>query len=234
MRRRGLTPDASLIALLTIGCLGVAAAAPSQRRGAAPARRPAAPLPAPKKVAAEFVCPAPLGVGINTKRAFCDVLTGRIPAEGVLIPLPRHVGPVTLTFDLHNRHTYSEEQMRAKRGFARYTSTIGALTSDNTLISRAAIQSEFRAAADLFDRVGGGAGPGGLKAVAPTGVEPVTITIPEAENSVSLLGEKVTVDRVEGSATYSSTGRPIAIISNVMIEYRPAPEESTPPVGRGR
>ncbi len=235
MRRRGLTPSAILIALLTIGGLGVTAAAPAQRRGAAPARRPAAtPLPPLKKVAAEFVCPAPLGVGVNTKRAFCDVLTGRIPAEGVIIPLPPHVGPVTLTFDLHNRHTYSEEQNRAKRGFARYTSTIGALTSDNTLISRAAIQSEFRVAADLFDRIGGGAGPGGLKAVAPTGVEPVTITIPEAENSVSLLGEKVSVERAEGAATYSSTGRPIAIISNVMLEYRPAPEGTTPPVGRGR
>ncbi len=218
---------------MTVGCLGVAAA-PVQRRGAAPAKRPAARLLPLKKVPAEFVCPAPLGVGVNTKRAFCDVLTGRIPAEGVLIPLPPHVGPVTLTFDLHNRHTYSEEQIRAKRGFARYTSTIGALTSDNTLIRRAAIQSEFRVEADLFDRIGGGAGPGGLKAVAPTGVEPVTITIPEAENSVSLLGEKVTVERIEGSATYSSTGRPIAIISNVMLEYHPASEETPPTDGRGR
>ena len=28
------------------------------------------------------------------------------------LTLPPHTGPVTLTFDLHNRHTYSEEQVR--------------------------------------------------------------------------------------------------------------------------
>ena len=44
---------------------------------------------------------------------------------------------------------------------------------DNTLISRAVVQSEFRTAADLVDRVGGGAGPGGVKAVAPTGTESI-------------------------------------------------------------
>jgi len=186
--------------------------------------RPAAPPPsASKKVAPEMTCPAPLGEGLNSKRAFCDVLTNRTPAEGIVIDLPPHVGPVTLTFDLHNRHTYSEEQVRAKRAYARYTASIGALTMDNTLISRAAIQSEFRSAGDLWDRIAGGAGPGGIKAVAPTGLEPISITIPQAENRVSILGEKLTIDRLDASATYSSAGRPIAIISNVMIEYRPAP-----------
>ncbi len=48
--------------------------------------------------------------------------------------------------------------------------TIGALTMDNTLISRAVVESEFRTANDLVDRVGGGApAPAGSKAVAPTG-----------------------------------------------------------------
>ena len=65
---------------------------------------------------------------------------------------------------------------------------------DNTLISRAVVQNEFRTAGDLVDRVGGGAGPGGVKAVAPTGVESITIAIPEGETAVSLLGEKLTVE----------------------------------------
>ena len=43
------------------------------------------------------------------------------------------------------------------------------------------------------------------------------------ENQVSLLGEKLTVERAEGTATYTSAGRPIAIVSNVMIEYSPPP-----------
>ena len=47
---------------------------------------------------------------------FCDVLIGRDPAGGIIIALPPHTGPVTLTFDLHNRHTYSEELVKTNRG----------------------------------------------------------------------------------------------------------------------
>ena len=61
-----------------------------------------------------MICPTPLGAGVKTKLAFCDVMSGRDPAAGVLITLPPHRGPVTLTFDLHNRHTYSEEQVQGE------------------------------------------------------------------------------------------------------------------------
>ena len=176
-----------------------------------------------KQVPAEMTCPTPLGVGVTSRLAFCDVLTGRDPAEGILIKLPPHRGAVTLTFDLHNRQTYSEDQVRAKRAYARYTATIGVLAMDNTLISRAVVQNEFRTAADLVDRIDGGAGPEGVKAVAPTGTERVSITIPQRETEVSLLGETLTVERVDGEATYSSPGRAIAVISNVMVTYRPGP-----------
>src|SRR5215467_7538270 len=195
------------------------------------ARRPT-PAPVLKKSAPEMTCPTPLGVGATTKQNYCDVMTGRDPAAGVLITLPPHKGPVTLTFDLHNRHTYSEEQTRANRAYARYTATVGVLAMDNTLISRAVVQNEFRTAKDLLDRIGGGAGPGGVKAVAPTGNEPISITIPEEEDQVGILGEKLTVERIDGVATYSSAGRPIAVISNVMIEYRPGPPKR--PVRRSR
>src|SRR5258708_39568520 len=100
---------------------------------------------------------------------------------------------------------------------------MGMLTMANTRVSRAVVQNEFRTAADLVDRVAGGAGPGGVKAVAPTGSEPITIAIPEAEAEVSLLGEKLAVDRIDGAATYSQAGRPIAVISNVALEYKPGP-----------
>ncbi len=165
---------------------------------------------------------------MNTKREYCDVMSGGDPDAGILIPLPDHRGPVTLTFDLHNRHTYSEEQVKANRAFARYTATIGVLTMDNTLISRAVVQNEFRTAGDLVERVGGGAGPTGMKAVAPTGTEHIIITIPEEEQQVSILGEKLSVDRPDGQANYTSPGRPIAVISNVMLEYVPGPPPRTP------
>ena len=204
------------------------ASASAQTR--APVRKPApVPVVAPLTVVPNMTCPTPLGVGVNTKEAFCDVMTGRDPANGMLIKLPEHQGPVQLTLDLHNRHTYSEEQVKANRAYTRYTATVGVLTMDNTLISRAVVQNEFRKASDLIDRVGGGAGPGGVKAVAPTGTESITIAIPEGEDEVSILGEKLTVERADGSATYTSPGRPIAVVSNVMIEYRPPPPPKPKP-----
>jgi hypothetical protein len=197
-----------------------------------PARRPPPP-PALKKEAPQMTCPAPLGVGVRTKIPFCEVMAGRDPAGGVVIQVPPHKGAATLTFDLHNLHTYSEEQVRARRAYARYTATVGVLTMDNTLISRAVVQNEFRTAVDLVDRVSGGAGPGGVKAVAPTGTESISIEIPEGELQVSLLGEKVAVERIDGAATYSQPGRPIAVVSNVMLEYRPGPPPKPPRKGRG-
>lgn len=178
---------------------------------------------------AMVMCPTPLGEGVRTKVMFCDVLTGRDPMDGILVDLPPHVGPATITFDLHNRHMYSEELIKSNRAYRRYTATIGVLTMDNTLVSRAAVQSEFRAASDLVDRIGGGAGPGGVKAVAPTGSEPISIEIPEGENRVSILGEKVVAERIDGPPdTFSLPGQPVAIISNVMLQYRPAPPRRTP------
>lgn len=206
------------------------AAPPTQKRTQGRTRgraQPPAPLAALKQAVPEMVCPTPLGIGVATRIPFCDVLTGREPASGILITLPPHKGPLTLTFDLHNRHTYSEEEVRSQRGYRRYTATVGVLTMDNNLISRAVVQNEFRTAADLVDRVGGGAGPGGVKAVAPTGSEPISLSIPEGVEQVSVLGEKLTMERLDGTATYSQPDRPIADISNVMIEYRPGPAPKT-------
>ena len=219
-------------------CLVVLAiAAPALAQARKPARKAAAPPAAAlTRVAPEMSCPAPLGVGVRTRLSFCEILAGRDPAGGVVIQVPPHKGAATLTFDLHNLHTYSEEQVKAHRAFARYTATIGVLTLDNTLISRAVVQNEFRAAGDLVDRVSGGAGPGGVKAVAPTGRESITVAIPEGELSVSLLGERLAVERIDGPATYTQTGRPIAVVSNVMLEYRPgpAPKSATAPVRKRR
>jgi hypothetical protein len=187
-------------------------------------RKPAAPARKPTVAPAEMTCPSPLGVGIKSKREYCDVLTGRDPKEGILIKLPPHRGAVTLKFNLHNRHTYSEEEVKMKRGFASYTAGIGVLTMDNTLLTRAAVASEFRAAPDLIERIGGGAGPGGVKAVAPVGTEPITVVLDPEISEVTILGEKLTVVRSDGQpATYTAVGRPIAIISDVTVEYTPAP-----------
>lgn len=189
---------------------------PTQKNTPAPA--------APTRAEAQVTCPSELGIGIKTRRRFCDVLTGRDPKEGVIVTIPPHRGPVTLSFELHNRHMYSEELIKAKKAFRQYTATIGVLTMDNTLIDRAVIQSEFRTTADLVDRIEGGAGPAGVKAVAPAGSELVSLQLPEdVGEQVSILGEMLKVKRPEGDDNFTTPGRPIATISNLTLEYRPAP-----------
>ena len=188
---------------------------------AAPKKAPEAPL---SRVQAELKCSSELGMGVTTQRRFCDVLTGTDPAQGVLITIPPHRGPVTLSFELHNRHTYSAELVKLKQAYRKYTATIGVLTMDNTLVERAVVQSEFRTEKDLFDRISGGAGPGGVKAVAPSGDEFIIMELPaDVGDRVSMLGEKLSVMRPDGVDNFSSPGRPIATISNVMLEYRPGP-----------
>jgi hypothetical protein len=93
------------------------------------------------------------------------------------------------------------------------------------LISRAVVQSEFRAASELVERIVGDTGANSVKAVAPTGTEPIRMTIPAGVLTVSLLGEKLTVIRPDGDGTdtFTAPGRPIALVSSVMVEYRPAP-----------
>ena len=195
-------------------------------RRPAPARkapaRPAAPVPL-TRVPATLVCPAELGDGVTTKRRFCDVLTGLDPRAGVVITVPPHRGPVTLSFEVHNRHTYSAELVKKKQGYRHYTATIGVLLMDGTLIDRAVVDSEFRTERNLYDRVSGGAGPGGVKAVAPTGAEFVQFTLPEGTLEVSILGERLTEVRPDGTEQFTAPGRPVATISNVMLEYRPGP-----------
>jgi len=213
---------AGILVVLTIATLDA-----QTRKPPTPVRK--VPAPPPTKIQAELQCPSELGVGAKTKRRFCDVLTGRDPKGGILVTIPSHRGPLTLSFELHNRHTYSEELIKAKTAFRQYTATIGVLTMDNTLIDRAIIQSDFRTTADLFDRIEGGAGPGGFKAVAPAGDETITMELPEnVGDQVSILGESLKVKRPDGDDNFTAPGRPIASISNVMLEYRPGPPKPAP------
>ena len=215
-----------LCAILSAGPAGA-----QQRRPTPPAA--AKPKPAPpaalKVEPAAVKCAELLGTGVKTHATFCFVLAGRDPAQGVLVTIPPHTGTATLTFALHNRHTYSEEEMKAGRGFAKYTAVIGVLSMAGDLLGRGAVQSEFRSAKDLYDRVSGGAGPGGAKAVAPIGKEAVSVTVPAAVEQVSLLGEVLEATTAAGREG-AAPGRPVAIVSDVQIEYRPAP----PPPARKR
>jgi hypothetical protein len=211
-------------ALILALAVSVAVASPAlaQQKRRAPAKK-APPAPATKTMTPDITCPSLIGMGVKTIRSFCDVPAGRDPQQGILITLPPHAGPATLSFDLHARHTYSEDLTKAGKGYSQYTAVIGVLTMKGDLLSRGAVQAEFRTANDLFDRIGGGAGPGGLKAVAPIGREQIFVTVPAGVDAVSVLGETLDATTPAGHETVVLPGRPVAIISNVLVEYKPAP-----------
>jgi hypothetical protein len=58
-----------------------------------------------------------------------------------------------------------------------------------------------------------------VKAVAPTGLVRIEVTIPGEVDSVAILGENLDVRRLDGHDIFTSPGRPIAIISNVELRY---------------
>ncbi|CAN5655731.1 hypothetical protein BH23ACI1_BH23ACI1_00760 [soil metagenome] len=218
----------SRVVFALIVLLGFTAGAGAQGRGAKPPVKPTA-KPTAKSAAqatktepANVSCPESLGKGIKTAATYCFVLAGTAAEQGVLVKLPARAGPATLIFDLHNHHMYSEQYVREKRAFSRYMAGIAILTMNMDVVGRAAVQSEFRAETDLYERIGGGAGPSGAKAVAPLGHERVYIPIPAGIDQVSLLGEVLDAQTPAGRET-ATPGRPVAVVSNIQIEYRPAP-----------
>jgi hypothetical protein len=188
----------------------------------APHRAPARPSPTAQRTeAAKLDCPNVLGDGLRTGLRFCDILTGRTAADGATVHVPRHRGTATLTFDLHNRQTVSNELATEGRAYTKSTATVGVLSFDGTVLGRGVIQTEYRVEGDLLDRIGGGAGPGGIKAVAPVGTQSISAEVPEGLDLVSIVGEKLEVVTVDGASAVATPGRPVAIVSNVKVQYRP-------------
>ncbi len=205
----------------------LAAAHPlAAQKSRTPAKRAAAKLAAVKTITPDVKCPSLIGMGVKTVRSFCDVPAGTDPTQGIVITLPPHAGTSTLMFDLHARHTYSEDEMQRGKTYAHYRAGIGVLTMDGSLLGRGAVDAEFRTGADLFDRISGGAGPGGLKAVAPAGREQIFIDVPPKIDQVSVLGEMLDQTTAAGHETVVMPGRPVAIVSNVLFEFHPAPAKA--------
>ena len=168
---------------------------------------------------AQVECPSVLGIGVDTDRTYCDVPIGDEIADGVLVRIPPHRGPATVTFTLHGRHTYSEDEVARGRGYARYLATTVVASSEEVL-ARPVVLAEFHGAFDLVDRVGGGAGPGGVKAIAPVGAEGIRVIVPSNVTEISIVGLELEVRRVDSRETHITRGRAIALVSDVHVEYR--------------
>ncbi len=169
----------------------------------------------------EVRCPSVLGIGVESKTPFCDVQVQVDPALGIHVVLPPRQGEATLSFNLHARHTYSQQEVDRGRAFTEYLASVAIATMEGEIIGRGAVLTVFRTAADLFDRVLGGAGPSGLKAVVPTGSERIYVTILPDLEQVVIVGQSLEVVRVDSKEHFTSRGRPVAVLSEALLEYRP-------------
>ena len=170
---------------------------------------------------AEVLCPEVLGIGVTNDVPYCDVLVQVEPDLGIRVVLPPRRGESTLSFNLHNRHTYSQQEEAEGRAYAQYLAAIAIATMEGEIIGRGVVLSEFREATDLVNRVSGGAGASGLKAVAPTGLERISLTVPEDLDELIIVGQSLEIVRIDRRDMVTALGRPVAVLSDATIEYRP-------------
>jgi hypothetical protein len=212
-----------VLALLVGLCCATAAIQAQSKKKPAPAR------PVSRTEAIAIECPNILGDGVTSGERYCDIVTASDVKNGTVIRLPKHRGVAVVSFELHNRQMYSAELVRSGRGYTRALATIVAAGMDGTLLQRNAVLSEFRKESDLIERISGGAGPGGVKAVAPIGTERVVLEVPQDCDAIALVGESLSITRLDGNETIKAPGRPIAVVSRAQIRYQPAPPKKAPP-----
>ncbi len=58
-----------------------------------------------------------------------------------------------------------------------------------------------------------------MKAVAPGAAQAVRVTIPAGVNAIGIVGVKQDIDTRSARASFTTPGRPVAIVSNLRIEY---------------
>ena len=175
-----------------------------------------------RRLSTDYTCASDLGPGVgNGSRRFCDVVITPTPAKSVAVPIPPRTGEATLLFDLHNRFTIPAAA-DAGAAYARHTTIVALLGKDGHVLARSGVEREFRSEQDLFDRITGGPAAGGVKQVAPGQPHAVSVAVPAGVTSVGIVGERLRVLTRNGTATYdgtSSPDRPIALVSNVRVEY---------------
>jgi hypothetical protein len=174
------------------------------------------------RVSTKVDCAADLGAGVKSKRTFCDVVIASTPTASVSVVVPARTGTATLLFDLHNRFTVPVVSGQPMLAFQRHEATVAVIRSTGVVLGKAAAIREFRSTSDTFDLIAGGGRPGGVKAVAPGPAESIRVSIPAGVTDVGIVGLRLSVrTNSTGPEVFDTPGRPVAIVSNVRVEYRP-------------
>jgi hypothetical protein len=208
MMRRSV---AAIFLLALAASAAVPATVGAQRRGATP------PAPAVRRETPKFTCPAVAGVGVNTKRRYCDIRIAEIVEDGIRIEVPPHTGVAVLQFDLHNRFTASGSSIAPSRQDV----VVALVDKAGAILERAAVRSELRTAQDLFDRLAGAGGRGTI-AAAPGLPQRIRVSLPAGTPFVSLVGLRLDVQLPSKFERFETVGRPIGLASNFEITYTPA------------
>ena len=170
---------------------------------------------------ANAACASDLGTGVKTKRRFCDVVIASTARESVSIAIPPHAGSAGLMFDLHNRFTVPPTGADPAQSFTRHTAVVAVVKPTGELIERAAVSREYRTISDLFDRIGGAARGSSPKVVAPGQAQAIRVEIPAGVTAVGIVGTRLEEWRATGRGAFDNPNKPIAMVSNLRIEYVP-------------
>ena len=200
------------LALLVAAAVTMAATPVGQRAaGRAAVTRPVA----------NAACASDLGTGVKTKRRFCDVVIASTARESVSVSIPPHAGAAALMFDLHNRFTVPPAGADAAQAFTSHTAVVAIITSTGELIERAAASRVYRTVSDLFDRIGPAARGSAPKIVAPGQAQAIRVEIPAGVSAVGIVGTRLEEWRATGRGAFDNPNKPIAMVSNLRIEYVP-------------
>ena len=205
----------SRIVPLAIGIvLAASATVPAAQRGQT--KRPAT----PQKISHVVTCAVPLGSGVKSKREFCDVMIATEPLRSVSVDIPAHTGPATLLFDLHAHFNVPPTATEPAQAFERHTASIAIIKPTGEVIDRGALVAEYRTVQNLFDRIAGD-GPGGVKVVAPGPALSQRFTLPAGLTSFGIVGTRLEVLTTTGKSSFDTPGRPVAMLSNLRVEFTP-------------
>lgn len=174
-----------------------------------------------RRTSTEVACAADLGAGLKTRRQFCDVVIAASGDASVAMAIPAHTGAATLLFDLHNRFLVPIVTLDPSVAFTRHLAVVSVIRPTGETIEQVAVMREFRSTDDLFDTIGGGGRPGGIKAVAPSEPEAIRITIPAGVSGIGIVGVRLDITTRAGKEVFDAPGRAIAIVSNPRISYTP-------------
>jgi hypothetical protein len=167
------------------------------------------------------VCASDLGAGVKSRRRFCDVIIASTPRDSVSVALPSRTGLATLLFDLHNRFTVPPAGVDPSQAFVRNTAVIAVIRPTGEVIDRAAVSREYRTVLDLFDRIAGPGRGSAPRAVAPGQAQAVRVEIPAGIASIGIVGTRLEEWRAAGGGTFDNPNRPIAMVSNLRLEFTP-------------